>query len=123
MRLVAVVSAGKSSRSTKDTITRIQSRTDVYFTWLLGWQGILAMILMRNGHKRHLHGCKTSVCPFVGPCLMLEFMTSDYSIYDGADVPDCNTSVDNIQWTYNNGQFLAGSAFMYNYVHPNHDVN
>lgn len=42
-------------------------------------------------------------------------MTSDYSIHDGADVPDC-TKVDEIQWTYNNGQFLVGSAYMYNYV-------
>jgi hypothetical protein len=44
-------------------------------------------------------------------------MTSDYSIHDGADVPDC-TKVDEIQWTYNNGQFLVGSAYMYNYVCP-----
>jgi len=42
-------------------------------------------------------------------------MTSDYSIHDGADVPDC-TQVDLIQWTYNNGQFLVGSAYLYNYT-------
>ena len=42
-------------------------------------------------------------------------MTSDFSVLDGGDVPTC-TKIDNIQWTYNNGQFLAGSAYMYNYV-------
>jgi mannan endo-1,6-alpha-mannosidase len=46
-----------------------------------------------------------------------ELMTPDFSVHDGADVPDC-TKIDYIQWTYNNGQFLAGSAFMYNYVPP-----
>lgn len=52
----------------------------------------------------------------------LELMTSDYSIHDGADVPDC-TKVDEIQWTYNNGQFLVGSAYMYNYVRSRHGWN
>jgi len=42
-------------------------------------------------------------------------MAQDYSIVDGADVPDC-TQVDYIQWTYNNGQFLAGCAYLYNYT-------
>jgi Glycosyl hydrolase family 76 len=46
-----------------------------------------------------------------------ELMTPDFSVHDGADVPDC-TKIDYIQWTYNNGQFLAGSAYMYNYVPP-----
>jgi len=45
----------------------------------------------------------------------IQLMTSDFSVHDGADVPDC-TKIDYIQWTYNNGQFLAGSAFMYNYT-------
>jgi hypothetical protein len=44
-------------------------------------------------------------------------MGADYSVHDGADVPDC-TQMDEIQWTYNNGQFLAGSAYMYNHVRP-----
>ena len=47
-------------------------------------------------------------------------MTSDFSVLDGGDVPTC-TKIDNIQWTYNNGQFLAGSAYMYNYVHRSAD--
>jgi Glycosyl hydrolase family 76 len=47
----------------------------------------------------------------------LDLMESDYSIVDGGDVPTC-TQIDPIQWTYNNGQFLAGSAYMYNYVFP-----
>jgi mannan endo-1,6-alpha-mannosidase len=42
-------------------------------------------------------------------------VTDDYSVVDGVDAPDC-TQVDLIQWTYNNGQFLAGSAYLYNYV-------
>ena len=42
-------------------------------------------------------------------------MKDDYSIIDGADVPDCSIK-DEIQWTYNNGQFLVGSAYLYNYV-------
>ena len=120
MRRATVVYDGKSSPSIKDTITRIQFRTDVYFTWLLDWQGILETIPMRNGHKRLLLGCKIFVCPIILTDLILELMTSDYSIHDGADVPDC-TKVDEIQWTYNNGQFLVGSAFMYNYVHLFHD--
>jgi hypothetical protein len=49
--------------------------------------------------------------------LMEDFMTDDFSLYDGGDVPYC-TKVDQIQWTYNNGQFLVGSAYMYNYVSP-----
>jgi mannan endo-1,6-alpha-mannosidase len=49
--------------------------------------------------------------------LILELMTDDFSIHDGADVPDC-TQMDMIQWTYNNGQFLVGSAYMFNYVLP-----
>jgi hypothetical protein len=43
-------------------------------------------------------------------------MADDYSIMDGGDVPDC-TKLDSIQWTYNNGQFLVGSAYLYNYVY------
>jgi len=111
------VYGGKSSPSTKDTITRIQFPTDVYSIWLRDWQGILVMILMRNGRRRLSLGCKISVCLNIAAGLRLELMTSDYSIHDGADVPDC-TQVDEIQWTYNNGQFLVGSAYMYNYVRP-----
>jgi len=43
-------------------------------------------------------------------------LTSDWSVYDGAEIP-C-TSYDLIQWTYNNGQLLSGSAYLYNYVNP-----
>jgi mannan endo-1,6-alpha-mannosidase len=42
-------------------------------------------------------------------------MSSDYSIVDGADVPNC-TDPDMIQWSYNNGQFLSGCAYLYNYT-------
>lgn len=69
---------------------------------------------MRGGHIQSSIGCNRSVVPFDREA-EIEFMADDYSIIDGGDVPTC-TQVDNIQWTYNNGQMLAGSAYMYNYV-------
>ncbi|OLL24065.1 Mannan endo-1,6-alpha-mannosidase DCW1 [Neolecta irregularis DAH-3] len=45
----------------------------------------------------------------------VKFLTSTYIIYDGADVPDCITGFDRIQWTYNTGMYLGGAAFMYTY--------
>ena len=52
---------------------------------------------------------------------LLGLLTSDYSIYDGTTigttVPGCQ-SFDQIEWTYNNGQLLSGSAFLYNFVTP-----
>jgi hypothetical protein len=36
-------------------------------------------------------------------------------VYDGASIPDC-THVDKTEWSYNNGQLLAGAAYLYNYV-------
>lgn len=39
------------------------------------------------------------------------------SIYDGTTIPGCN-SYDQIEWTYNNGQLLAGAAYLYNLVFP-----
>jgi len=42
-------------------------------------------------------------------------LTADYSVYDGTNIPNC-TSFDQIEWTYNNGQLLSGSAYLYNYV-------
>lgn len=52
---------------------------------------------------------------------MVGLLTSDYSIYDGSTIgttiPGCQ-SFDQIEWTYNNGQLLSGSAFLYNFVPP-----
>jgi mannan endo-1,6-alpha-mannosidase len=52
---------------------------------------------------------------------LLGLLTSDYSIYDGTTigttVPGCQ-SFDQIEWTYNNGQLLSGSAYLYNFVTP-----
>ena len=45
----------------------------------------------------------------------VQFLDSNYAIYDGASIPGC-TDIDSIQWTYNNAMFIAGSAFMYNYT-------
>lgn len=39
-----------------------------------------------------------------------------YNVYDGSsDLTNCST-VDKLQWTYNTGLFMFGSAMMYNYV-------
>lgn len=43
-------------------------------------------------------------------------ISPDYKFYDGANVEGNCTSVDHIQWTYNAGIYLAGAAYMYNYV-------
>lgn len=43
-------------------------------------------------------------------------VTSDYKFVDGAMIADNCSTVDKIQWTYNSGIFLAGAAYMYNYV-------
>lgn len=43
--------------------------------------------------------------------------SSTYAIYDGATIP-CYP-INNLQWTYNNGLFLGGAAFMYNYTNGN----
>ncbi|BFZ64162.1 6-phosphofructokinase, alpha subunit [Saitoella coloradoensis] len=46
--------------------------------------------------------------------------TNHWAIYDGANVPNCTTDTfDTIQWTYNNGMYLGGAAFMYNYTNGN----
>ncbi|KKY31290.1 putative glycoside hydrolase family 76 protein [Diaporthe ampelina] len=46
------------------------------------------------------------------------FIDDEYSIYDGAgygDNQNC-TNIDQVQWTYNAGIWLHGSAVMYNYT-------
>lgn len=46
------------------------------------------------------------------------FMNStSYAIYDGSTIP-C-TTLNYLQWTYNNGIFLGGAAYMYNYTNGN----
>ena len=45
-------------------------------------------------------------------------ISSDYDVYDGSDDLKNCTSVDKLQFTYNQGLFLFGSAMMYNYVCP-----
>lgn len=40
----------------------------------------------------------------------------DYNIYDGSDdLINCST-IDHIQWTYNSGMFIYGTAMLYNYT-------
>jgi mannan endo-1,6-alpha-mannosidase len=43
-------------------------------------------------------------------------MTEEYKFYDGYDVTDDCSKVDPIQWTYNAGLYLAGAAFLYDFV-------
>jgi mannan endo-1,6-alpha-mannosidase len=43
-------------------------------------------------------------------------MSDDYKLYDGYDINDECTKVQPIQWTYNAGLYLAGAAYLYNYV-------
>ena len=46
------------------------------------------------------------------------FITDEYAVYDGAGYAsnaNC-TSIDQVQWTYNAGIWLHGSAVMYNYT-------
>ncbi|CCG84333.1 protein of unknown function [Taphrina deformans PYCC 5710] len=42
---------------------------------------------------------------------------STYAVYDGATIP-C-TAINDLQWTYNNGLFLGGAAYMWNYTNGN----
>jgi hypothetical protein len=43
-------------------------------------------------------------------------MSDDYSVYDGtSDTTNC-TSIDKLQFSYNQGIYLFGAAMMYNYV-------
>ena len=44
------------------------------------------------------------------------FMTSDYNIYDGADISTKCTGYHKEQYSYNAAVFIQGAAFMYNYV-------
>lgn len=42
--------------------------------------------------------------------------TADYKLFDGSDSLVNCTKINPIQWSYNAGMFLAGSAYMYNYT-------
>ena len=42
--------------------------------------------------------------------------TSDYHVYDGADMSNNCSVAGQIQWTYNIGTFLMGAANMWNHV-------
>ncbi|KAI1362320.1 glycoside hydrolase family 76 protein [Xylaria arbuscula] len=44
------------------------------------------------------------------------FMDENYNIFDGAHVEDNCTDVNRAQFSYNNGVFLLGAAYMYNYT-------
>ena len=45
-------------------------------------------------------------------------MTSDYKVYDGANIDGNCTKPSELQWTYNIGTMLMGAANMFNYVSP-----
>ncbi|KAK7202588.1 glycoside hydrolase [Myxozyma melibiosi] len=42
--------------------------------------------------------------------------TEYYFFYDGADISENCTDIDELQWSYNAAIFLAGAAFLYNYT-------
>ncbi|KAK5632168.1 hypothetical protein RRF57_007882 [Xylaria bambusicola] len=44
------------------------------------------------------------------------FMDKDYNIFDGAHVETNCTDINRAQFSYNNGVFLLGAAYMYNYT-------
>ncbi|KAK9412953.1 putative Family 76 glycosyl hydrolase [Seiridium unicorne] len=44
------------------------------------------------------------------------FMDDDYNIYDGAHVETNCTDINKAQFSYNNGVYLLGAAYMYNYT-------
>lgn len=44
------------------------------------------------------------------------FMDSEYNIYDGGHVEHNCTDINKAQFSYNNGVFLLGAAYMYNYT-------
>ncbi|KAI1194677.1 glycoside hydrolase family 76 protein [Nemania serpens] len=44
------------------------------------------------------------------------FMDKDYNIYDGAHVGTNCTDINRAQFSYNNGVFILGAAYMYNYT-------
>ena len=50
--------------------------------------------------------------------LTTPLFTSDYLIYDGAQIENNCTVADKLQWTYNVGTYLMGAASMYNFVCP-----
>lgn len=48
-----------------------------------------------------------------------EFINTDddaWRVYDGGSIEENCTDVVSLEWTYNSGLFLAGTAFMYNYT-------
>jgi mannan endo-1,6-alpha-mannosidase len=57
-------------------------------------------------------------------CLLLTVggLTSTYQVLDGSWITDNCTQQDNIEWSYNNGQLLSGSAYLYSIVTPQYTV-
>jgi len=43
-------------------------------------------------------------------------LSKDYKLFDGSDSNLNCSELNHIQWSYNAGLFLAGAAYMYNYV-------
>lgn len=47
-------------------------------------------------------------------------LSKDYKLFDGSDSTLNCSELNHIQWTYNAGIFLAGAAYMYNFVRLGH---
>lgn len=46
----------------------------------------------------------------------VEYIDSDYNVWDGGHVAHNCTDINHAQWSYNNAILLQGSAFMWDYV-------
>ncbi|ODQ65797.1 mannan endo-1,6-alpha-mannosidase [Nadsonia fulvescens var. elongata DSM 6958] len=44
--------------------------------------------------------------------------TTNWEVYDGADILDNCAKITKLQWTYNLGLYASGAAFVYNYTEP-----
>jgi mannan endo-1,6-alpha-mannosidase len=44
------------------------------------------------------------------------YIDKDYNIYDGAHVEANCTDINRAQFSYNNGVYILGTAYLYNFV-------
>ncbi len=44
------------------------------------------------------------------------FVSSDFMVYDGADISTSCTTLDKTRWSYNFGIYLSGAAYLYNFT-------
>ncbi len=81
-----------------------------------GFFQLAARLARYTGNQTYADWAEKSYDWIIGTPLF----TSQYLIYDGAQIEDNCTVAEKLQWTYNVGTFLMGAANMYNFVrlHP-----